>query len=190
VSSEGEGLALGKEHGQVAYRVLARADIARVADLDRTETIEYIHYVRDGQLVLEPEHWDVPEWGVEEKQRRVAELEATYDAGATFFGAWDGSLLVGLSVLDHNLVSSGVDRLNLAGMWVSFGYRGRGIGRTLFGQAAEAARQRGARALYVSATPSEHTIRFYISLGCRLADPVDPHLYELEPEDIHLELKL
>lgn len=172
------------------YRVLSREEIGRLEDLDRTEVVDHIHYMRDGRLVLEPEHWDVPDWSAAEKQRRIAELEEVYDGGATFFGAFDGPVLVGMSVLDHNPLSSGVDRLNLEGLWVSYGYRGRGIGGALFRLATQEARARGAKAMYVSATPSKNTIRFYTSWGCQLAAPVDPRLYECEPEDIHLELIL
>jgi GNAT superfamily N-acetyltransferase len=172
------------------YRVLTRLEIRRFGDIDRTESVDRIHYMRNGDLVLEEEHWDVPEWSAAEKERRIAELQDVYDRGATFFGAFDGALLVGMSVLDHNPLPGERRRLNLAGMWVSHGYRGRGIGRDLFQRAAQEARGRGAETMYVSATPSENTIRFYTSLGCRLAETVDPHLYECEPEDIHLELDL
>jgi hypothetical protein len=41
--------------------------------------------------------------------------------------------------------------------------------------------------MYISATPSEHTVDFYMRLGCRLAAEPDPELYAFEPEDIHLE---
>lgn len=60
----------------------------------------------------------------------------------------------------------------------------------LFEVAATKARELGARLLYVSATPSEHTIHFYLSLGCQVTEDVDWALYELEPEDIHLEFTL
>jgi len=50
------------------------------------------------------------------------------------------------------------------------------------------ARQLGARKLYISATPSKNRVDFYMHLGCRLTSQIDPKLYELEPEDIHLEL--
>jgi hypothetical protein len=44
--------------------------------------------------------------------------------------------------------------------------------------------------MYISATPSEHTVNFYLALGCQLAAEPDSELLELEPEDIHLELLL
>lgn len=179
----------------IEYRTLSRAEIKKFAQIDRTETIEHIYYARDEGLVLEKERWDVPDWSAAEKQRRIAGLEETFDRGATFFGAFDvypgrQPTLAGLSVLDHNPLRSGVGRLNLAGLWVSRPYRNQGIGKALFRLAEQKARQQGARALYVSATPSENTVRFYTSAGCQPAEPIDPHLFELEPEDIHLELVL
>jgi predicted N-acetyltransferase YhbS len=174
----------------IEYRALSRAEISKFAHLDRSETVDHIYYVRDTSLVLEKEHWDVPDWSSAEKQRRIAALQALYDTGATFFGAFDGPILAGMAVLDHNPVRSGVGRLNLAGLWVSCPYRNKGIGKALLRLAEQKARQQGARALYVSATPSENTVRFYSSAGCQRADPVDPHLFEQEPEDIHLELRL
>jgi GNAT superfamily N-acetyltransferase len=146
--------------------------------------------VRDGALILETEHWDVPDWSPSEKQRRIAILQDMYDMGATFFGALDGCRLVGMSVLDHNPMSSGVDRLRLDGLWVSHQCRKQGVGGKLVQLVAQAARERGARALYVSATPSENTVRFYRSVGFHLAKLVDPGLYEKEPEDIHMEMLL
>jgi hypothetical protein len=58
-------------------------------------------------------------------------------------------------------------------------------GRQLFAHAQAAAQERWARGLYISATPSTHTVGFYRSLGCRLIAEPDPELFALEPEDIH-----
>jgi GNAT superfamily N-acetyltransferase len=171
----------------ITYRQLTYAELHKAEQLDRSETIEHIHYVRDGQLALEPEHWDVPDWSQEEKQHRIRGFQARYAKGATFFGAFDGETLVGLSILDHTPISTGTDRLNLDGLWVSHNYRAKGIGRTLFSLAAQEAKARGARSMYVSATPSENTIRFYLAMDCQMADPIDPYLFKCEPEDIHLE---
>jgi N-acetylglutamate synthase-like GNAT family acetyltransferase len=68
--------------------------------------------------------------------------------------------------------------------------RGAGLGLTLFEKAVARARALGARRLYVSATPSESTVGFYLRRGCRVTDDVDAELFELEPEDIHLELEI
>ncbi len=174
----------------IQYRQLARSEIDKLVEIDRTETIERIYYFREGTLVLEDERWDVPEWSAARKQQLIAHLRTVFDHEATIYGAFDGGLLVGMSVLDHNFVQTGERRLNLEGLWVSDQYRGQKIGKTLFQLAAQDARRRGAKALYVSATPSENTVGFYMYLGCCLTELVDPQLFEREPEDIHLELDL
>jgi hypothetical protein len=44
--------------------------------------------------------------------------------------------------------------------------------------------------MYVSSTPSSSAVGFYIAQGCKLVEEVDPELYALEPDDIHLILDL
>ena len=77
--------------------------------------------------------------------------------------------------------------LQLKFLHVSRDYRKRGIASTLFKLAVEKAKAQGAKKLYLSATPSENTINYYMQPGCFLANEIDPELFALEPEDIHLE---
>lgn len=174
----------------IQYRILNKAEITQFMQIDRREIIEHVYVVREGALVLRVEHFDVPDWPAAEKIDRLLKLKQLYERGATFFGAFDDAALVGLAVLEHNFLPSGQRRLNLAGMWVSQGYRGQAIGRTLFQWAAQEAHKKGAFGLYVSATPSQNTVQFYLNMGCRWADPIDPELLAAEPDDIHLELVL
>jgi hypothetical protein len=60
----------------------------------------------------------------------------------------------------------------------------------LFGLARATARARGARRLYISATPTENTVKFYLRLGCAVTREPDADLFALEPEDIHLECEV
>ena len=175
---------------QIKYRKLSQEEINKHSQIDRTEIIGEVYYMRNGTLVLEKEHHEVPEWNEAQKQRRIEGLQKAFDKGATFNGAFDGDKLVGMSVLDHNPVKSGDNRLNLEGLWVSHQYRGKGIGKKLFEIAAKEAKERNAKTMYVSATPSQNTVHFYKRLGCKRAEPIDEYLFEKEPEDIHLELKL
>jgi GNAT superfamily N-acetyltransferase len=75
-------------------------------------------------------------------------------------------------------------------LFVSRPHRGRGIARRLVKIVGGLARERGADALYISATPSRHTVESYMGCGAKLVEELDPELFELEPEDIHLELAL
>jgi GNAT superfamily N-acetyltransferase len=75
-------------------------------------------------------------------------------------------------------------------LYVDAAYRRRGIGRRLTEIVADFAREQGARALYVSATPSRGTVDAYLKLGARALESPDPELLEREPGDIHLILPL
>ncbi len=62
-----------------------------------------------------------------------------------------------------------------------------GIGKALFSAAAGEAARRGAKKLYISASPSEQTVNVYVGLGCIPTSSPDPDLLRLGPNDIHLE---
>lgn len=166
-------------------RALTRAEVKRVWTIDRSEVINNVYYLRDGALVLEPEHYDMRGWPPGTVEASTPLLYACYDRGGAFTGAFDGATLAGVAVLDTLWRGAQRDLLQLEFLHVGRPYRGQGLGRRLFAHAQARARQRGARGLYVSATPSEHTVSFYRSLGCRLLAAPDPELFALEPEDIH-----
>ena len=149
-----------------------------------------MYYYKNRELVLRDEHHDVPGWHPEQIKREASVLLDCFDAGGSFIGAYDDDRLIGVCVLESRFIGQSNDRLQLKFLHIGRRHRGAGLGRTLFHEAADIARSLEATMLYVSATPSENTVRFYQSLGCRLAKELDPALFALEPEDIHLELLL
>jgi predicted N-acetyltransferase YhbS len=171
-------------------RELERHEIGAVWSIDRTERIEGMYRHRDGALVLESEHHDVRGWPPGEPERYGPLLLGCVDRGGTAYGSFAGDELIGAAVLESRFIGRAADRLQLKFLHVSRRHRKAGLGRALFERAVARARELGARRLYVSSTPSENTIRFYLRLGCRVADEPDPELYALEPEDIHLELEI
>ena len=56
--------------------------------------------------------------------------------------------------------------------------------------ADEIARAAGDTSMVVSATPSLNTVRFYLGQGYAPMEEPLPELFELEPEDIHMEKPL
>ncbi len=169
------------------YQILSRAEIELLNQIDREETVENVYYYCDGELVLKEEHWDVPDWSKAEKERRIGVLQKIYDEGATFIGAFDDFALVGMGLLIHQPLTTGANRLNLNGLWVSHEYREQGVGRMLVRLIEQEARERGAKAVYISSAPGENTVRFYMCLGYKLTGEIDPVLFAEEPEDIHME---
>lgn len=170
----------------IHYRLLERHEIPLLWTIERREVIERIYRFQNGQLILEDGYFDVQDWPPNEAEIYGPILVDCFERGGLFFGCFDDARLVGLSVLDTLWRGPQADLLQLEMMHVSNPYRGCGIGRALFRQAAEAAHQKGAKGLYISATPSEHTIGFYRSFGAEPTNQPDPELFAREPEDIHL----
>ena len=168
------------------YRVLKKEEIERVGEIDRTETIESIYYFTEGKLELVKEFYKVSKWSNEEVDLHIISLNDIYNRGGFIFGAFDVSDIAGIVLLDSQFIGRNKDQLNLAGLWVSKQYRQKGVGKTLVELVKEKALAIGAKKLYVSATPSQNTVDFYMKQGFELAGEINQRLYELEPEDIHM----
>jgi len=168
-------------------RLLQRDEIPLIWQIDRREVIENIYTLREGKLVLEPEHYDMQGWPPGEAEHYTVILSDCYNGGGLFWGAFKNDTLVGVSILESKFMGSGRDTLQLKFLHVSRDLRRQGLGTKLFQLAAEKAKTLGAKKLYISATPSENTVNYYMRLGCVLAGEIDPELFALEPEDIHLE---
>jgi len=168
-------------------RLLQRDEIPLIWQLDRREIVQNIYVLRDRNLVLKPDYFDIQGWPPGEAELHTPLLLDCYDRGGMFWGAFENSTLFGVAILESKFISSQQDTLQLKFLHVSRDVRKQGLGSRLFNLAAEEARTLGARKLYISATPSENTINYYLRLGCVLATKVEPELFALEPEDIHLE---
>jgi GNAT superfamily N-acetyltransferase len=97
---------------------------------------------------------------------------------------------VGLGSLDTSGVGGDRAVMKLDHLYVSAGYRGRGIGHVLTRRVRDLARSLGASRLYISATPTRATVDAYLRMGAEMLDSPDPELFALEPEDIHLALSV
>ena len=170
------------------YRVLESDEICKLSEIDRYEIVEEVYYFRDGKLVLEKEFWEVKD--IYCLPDVIKDLTEDYDnGGTTFTGAFDGEKLVGLGGINRKLIGEHNDTIQLTALFVSSKYRSMGIGRQLVAVLKEKAKQSGAEKLYVSATPSKHTVDFYRGIGFDLTTPIQ-ELFEEEPEDIHMAMLL
>ena len=140
-------------------RELEQDEIGRIWTIDRREVIENVYYLEDGNLVLRPEYYDMQGWPPGEPEHYSRILYECFDRGGTFYGAFEGSELIGAAVLDEKFIGRYGDQLQLKFLHVSRDYRGKGLGRILFEKAADKARALNAKKLYVSATPSGASIR-------------------------------
>jgi ribosomal protein S18 acetylase RimI-like enzyme len=97
----------------------------------------------------------------------------------------EGNMLAGVAVLGNRPICDDDVMLQMIFLHVSQNHRRKGIAHKLVEEIVKVAKERGAERLYISATPSDSAIGFYISMGCKLAPKVDKELYAKEPEDIH-----
>lgn len=170
-------------------RHLDATDVSLIARIDRSEHVDVQYAVRDGQLVEAPVVMeDIPTWSDDGREHSITKMlefcTPILEGGATLLGAFtDDDELVGLAIVDPTFEPP---LAWLALLHVSRSHRRTGAATALWAAAARLASGDGATAMYVSATPTGSAVGFYLSQGCRLADPVHPALFEHEPEDIHL----
>lgn len=174
------------------YRLLERADLELLKEIDRSEIVNYKYiYRKDGYgLDLVREDHDILGWDREEVESYILRMGELLTRKSWILGSFDQGRIVGLGALDSKLFGQDMTRLKLDLLYISQAYRGQGIGRELVEKIKEVAKNQGAQSLYISATPFKASVDFYKALGAVLADPVDEKLYSLEPEDIHLEIFL
>ena len=171
-------------------RRLRYDEIDTIWTIDRSEVIHRVYRLRQGRLIAEPAYCEASGWPPGEVEKVTPSLHACYRRGGGFHGMFEGGVLVGAAVIDGDCIGPDRDWIVLRFLYVSRSHRGRGVGSRLFEHAMVMARRRGARRLYISSTPTESTVNFYLRLGCEVAREPDPALLALEPEDIHLTCEL
>ena len=154
----------------------------RITEIDVSEHGTVVYYWIDNVLKSVPEEWDRPRrtkdlWQ-NDNWMKVMNLE---DVRA--WGAFDKERLVGMIIYRPHLTE---DMAQLAALFTDKDHRRMGIASRLTHQLVEQAKDDGYSRLYVSATPSESAVNFYISQGFVPTQQAHPELYELEPEDIHM----
>lgn len=187
------GIDLGSEglnKMNIEYRMLEQSEIKNLRDIDRSEVIDEVYHFRNSQLVLEKEHYDMKGFKPGDLENIIEHQNTIIGNGGIVIGAFDGDVLVGVTSLEKRFRGKMKKYMKMDILFVSKNYRGKGIARTLVQMIGEQARAMGADALYISATPSKHTVEFYMSCGAKLVDELDPELFKMEPKDIHLELEI
>ncbi|MGN0824350.1 MAG: GNAT family N-acetyltransferase [Candidatus Coproplasma sp.] len=122
----------------------------------------------------------VEDWNLEKKRSVASALKSNEYVA---YVALDGDTVVGFIGLKKQLINK---YMVLDFMHVSYEYRGKGIGRTLFNLGRDTAIKAGAKALYISACSSEETIAFYKAMGAELTNNPIREIAEKEPFDMQM----
>ena len=77
----------GGRVADTSIRELARSEVADVWRIDRSEVVDGIYHLEDGELVLRPEHYDVRGWPPSDVETYTPILLDCFERGGTFYGA-------------------------------------------------------------------------------------------------------
>ena len=167
----------------ITIRQMPKDQVHQLGELDISESGDMVYKWIEGRVEATHQEWHRPRWDEAANQRHIENVLSDLARGGALLGAFDGESLVGVAVLRYKLTD---DMAQLAGLWVSRDYRRHKVAAGLVQEIVRLAKENGARALYVSATPSRSAVGFYQSQGFQPTLQVNRELYELEPEDIHM----
>ncbi len=172
----------------IDIRELPHTDLQRIAEIDRSEHVKREFEIQNGKLVSKPVDCHIPNWSDDPSHdfsvhTQIRQWAPVLEKGGVLLGAFEGDNLAGLAILRYRLTKN---MAQLAFLHVSNGYRRKGIGTRLTEEVIRLARTSGACTLYVSATPSESAVGFYLSHGFQPSKEIHPELFEMEPDDIHM----
>ncbi len=170
----------------IRFLRLDRADLTRLGEIDRSEHITATYCCEAGKLIGAASDIHATAWhdgsGDHSLSHMIEFCDDHLAHGGVAIGAFADERLVGIGIVSFDVAPH---TAQLAFLHVTRELRRTGLGRLLTRRLDELAAARGARHMYVSATPSESAVGFYLAEGFRPTAPI-PRLFELEPEDIHM----
>ncbi len=143
----------------------------------------------DGELKLVSNEF-TEDWSVEKCREVAAGISCRLEKNLSAFGAFCANCLVGFVTVEHEIFGKSAKYVNLEQFQVSQDFRGRGIGRKLFGLACSEAKNLGVQKLYISAHSSKESQAAYKALCCVPASEVNAKMAAEEPFDIQMEFVL
>lgn len=158
-------------------------------DFERHQVVQECWRRVGGAWTLVPMPF-VEKWSTERKREVASELLACVRAGGMAWMICRDDRVVGFASVGGGCFGSRQQYVQLELLQVSAEARRTGVGRALFRQACEHARELGAASLYISAHSSRESAAFYRAMGCIDAREIDERLASEEPFDLQLECPL
>lgn len=129
-------------------------------------------------------------WNLSERKNMAKKIISALRCGATAIAAMMDASVIGFALLSNRIFGKEKQYLDLEEFYVSEPFRRNGIGKLLFDKICLAAKQTGAKKLYISAHSAQESIAAYKKFGCVLAEEPDEAHLEKEPFDLQLEYNL
>jgi GNAT superfamily N-acetyltransferase len=177
---------------QITYHRLNASDMHpdMFQHLNRFQQVHKIWRRENGAMAL-VDYIRTYDWPDDKKRAYVYPkfVKAIASNGAVF-AAFDGEALIGAAALSGTPLGAAGEYRVLDMLHISCEYRGKGIGRRLFMLITEAARDLGAKRLYLGANSSEESIAFYRAMGCDWTDVQFAGIDVEEPYEVAMEFLL
>ena len=172
-------------------RILSEEEITRTlfSAFNRRQVVGDCLRRENGEWVVRPDPF-IDDWSEEDYAFLVRCLRNTVRTGGFVCGAFLDGELKGFVSVEAAPFGSENQYLDLTSIHVSADCRGHGAGRELFARAADWARGRGAKKLYISSHSAVESQAFYRAMGCVDAAEVSAAHVEKEPFDRQLEYVL
>ena len=173
----------------ILYRPLEQYECERIREMDASQYIQNAWRDVNGIKQLVEINWqenDFPN-GYE---YHLSALKNTFVSDGFVIGAFYNEILVGFGSVNRQIFGNRFKYVLLDQIFISNGYRRKGIGKSLFTHAADKARLWGADKLYICAGSAEDTISFYLALGCVDAQEINQEFFKNDIRDIQLEYDL
>lgn len=156
---------------------------------DRFQEVTHCWRKQENQWKLLPIAF-TEQWDDEELRQTSLDLKRIAQEGAVFAAFPDGAACpAAFAAVEGEPIGSRLQYLVLHYLYTDARFRSQGLGTRLMELACAYGREQKIEKLYISAHSSEESQRFYRRMGCVEAEEIDPHLYELEPCDCHLEIR-
>ncbi|KGP90593.1 GCN5 family acetyltransferase [Pontibacillus chungwhensis BH030062] len=156
-------------------------------EFDRFQETKSVWYTTNQTDVKIKADSFIDHWSQEQKKDISLYLKRCIEEGGGVVAAFEGTQVAGFANVENRFFGSANQYVPLPFIHVSNSYRGEGIGKQLFYQCCEIAKDLGAEKIYIGAHPAVETQRFYQSVGCILAQEVNEDIYQKEPLDLQLE---
>ncbi len=149
--------------------ILSRQQLDQLWEIDRSEIIDTLYRLDNGQLRAYREYYDVRGWDPHDRQVYTPIHEACYDRGGIFFAFFDDEQMIAAAALDTLPRGMNGELRQLLFFYVGAGKRGQGWGRRLFQYALHQLPEMGASGLYNLVDPQQKHRRFLSGSGMSLS---------------------
>jgi hypothetical protein len=94
-------------------RILKSDEIEKVRDIDRSETVHQLYYLKDGQLTLKDEFYGVKIWTPFQHEASLERLRDIRHRSGILLAAFDGDRLIAASALESKFIGNKQDQLQM-----------------------------------------------------------------------------